>query len=230
MTFRNREEAGRRLVDRLIQYRDDQAALIVALPRGGVAVGYQLSLGLHLPLDVFITRKLGAPDNPEYALGAVGETGTVYLNPDAMAAYSLFRTDIEELVQVQRREIARRQDLYRQGRQFPTLTDHIVILVDDGIATGSTFFAAVQSIRHLKPRRLIGAIPVGPVETIREARMQVDELIVLATPEPFWAVGNHYIDFAQVSDHDVVEYLNLAEESLLGWKERSRSSTASPPR
>ncbi|MEK6786428.1 MAG: phosphoribosyltransferase [Nitrospirota bacterium] len=230
MTFKNREEAGRRLVERLIRYHEDQAALILALPRGGVAVGYQLSLGLHLPLDVCITRKLGAPDNPEYALGAVGETGTIYLNPDAMAAYSRFRTDIEELVQVQRREIARRQDLYRQGRQFPTLTDRIVILVDDGIATGSTFFAAVQSIRHLKPRRLIGAVPVGPAETIREARLQVDELVVLATPDPFLAVGHHYIDFAQVSDHNVVEYLNLAEESLLEWKERSRSSTASPPR
>lgn len=230
MTFKNREEAGRRLVERLIQYRDDSTALIVALPRGGVAVGYQLSLGLHLPLDVFITRKLGAPDNPEYALGAVGETGTVYLNPEAMRAYGLSRSDVEEVVQVQQREIARRQDLYRQGRQLPRLTDHTVILVDDGIATGSTFFAAVQSIRPLEPRRLIGAIPVGPVETIREACMQVDELIVLATPDPFWAVGNHYIDFGQVSDHDVVVYLNLAEESLLGWKERSRSSTASPPR
>ncbi|MEK9140907.1 MAG: phosphoribosyltransferase, partial [Nitrospirota bacterium] len=132
MTFKNREEAGRRLVERLARYRDESAAVILALPRGGVAVGYQLSLGLHLPLDVFITRKLGAPDNPEYALGAVGETGTIYLNPDAMAAYGLSRSDVEEVVQVQQREIARRQDLYRQGRQFPTLTDRIVILVDDG--------------------------------------------------------------------------------------------------
>jgi len=214
MTFKNREEAGRRLVERLIQYRDDPTAIIVALPRGGVAVGYQLSLGLHLPLDLFITRKLGAPDNPEYALGAVGETGTVYLNPDAMAAFHLSRSDIQMSIQVQQQEIARRQGLYRQGRQLPTLTDRIVILVDDGIATGSTFFASAQSIRQLKPRRLIGAIPVGPVEIIGEARPQVDELIVLATPDPFWAVGNHYIDFAQVSDHDVVEYLNLAEESL----------------
>lgn len=229
MTFKNREEAGRRLVDRLIQYHDDPAAIILALPRGGVAVGYQLSLGLHLPMDVFITRKVGAPDNPEYALGAVGETGTVYLNPDAMMAYGFSRADIEELVQMQQREIARRQELYRQGRHFPPLTDRLVILVDDGIATGSTFFAAVQSVRHLKPRRLIGAIPVGPMETIREARTQVDELIVLATPDPFWAVGNHYIDFAQVSDHDVVEYLNLAEESLLEWKERPHSSTVTPP-
>jgi len=214
VTFKNREEAGRGLVERLIQYRDDPTAIIVALPRGGVAVGYQLSLGLHLPLDLFIARKLGAPGNPEYALGAVGETGTVYLNPEAMAAFHLSRSDIQMSIQMQQQEIARRQGLYRQGRQLPTLTDRIVILVDDGIATGSTFFASAQSIRQLKPRRLIGAIPVGPVEIIGEARPQVDELIVLATPDPFWAVGNHYIDFAQVSDHDVVEYLNLAEESL----------------
>jgi predicted phosphoribosyltransferase len=229
VTFKNREEAGRRLVERLIQYRGDSTAIILALPRGGVAVGYQLSLGLHLPLDVFISRKLGAPDNPEYALGAVGETGTIYLNPDAMAAYGLSRSDLEEVVQVQQREIMRRESLYRQGRSLPMLTDRLVILVDDGIATGSTFFASAESINHLKPRRLIGAIPVGPMETIQEARRRVDELVVLATPHPFWAVGNHYIDFAQVSDHDVVTYLNLAEESLLGWKERSHSSTASPP-
>jgi putative phosphoribosyl transferase len=230
VTFKTREEAGRRLVERLIQYRDDPAALILALPRGGVVVAYQLSLGLHLPLDVFITRKLGAPDNPEYALGAVDETGTIYLNHDAMAAYGLSNSDIDGVVHAKQQEIGRRQNLYRQGRHLPTLTDRIVIVVDDGIATGSTFFASLHSARHLRPRRLIAAIPVGPVETIQEVRMQVDELVVLATPEPFWAVGNHYIDFAQVSDHDVVEYLNLAEQSLLGWKERSHFSTASPPR
>ena len=223
MVFKNREAAGRQLVERLIRYRDDPTAIIVALPRGGVAVGYQLSLGLHLPLDVFITRKLGAPDNPEYALGAVGETGTVYLNPEAMAAYGFSRADVDGLVHMQQQEIARRQGMYRQGRPMPTLTDHSVILVDDGIATGSTFFAAVLSIRHLKPRRLIGAIPVGPIDTVREARAKVDELVVLATPDPFWAVGHHYLDFAQVSDHDVVEYLNLAEESQLEWKERAHS-------
>ena len=230
MRFKNREEAGRRLVDRLIRYRDDPTAIIVALPRGGVAVGYQLSLGLHLPLDVFITRKLGVPANPEYALGAVGETGTIYLNPDAMAAYGLSTPEIEELAHVQQREIARRQALYRQERPFPMLTDRTVILVDDGIATGSTFFVSAQSIRQLKPRRLVGAIPAGPMETIREACMHVDELFVLATPDPFWSVGNHYIDFAQVSDHEVLEYLNLADESLLGWKERTPDSSAAPPR
>ncbi|MBH0184417.1 MAG: phosphoribosyltransferase [Nitrospira sp.] len=203
-----------RLVERLTNYREDPAGLILALPRGGVAVGYQLSLGLHLPMDVFITRKLGAPDNPEFALGAVGETGVVYLNLEAMEAFCLSRADIQQLVQAQQQEIVRRQTLYRQGRRLPAITDHTVILVDDGIATGSTFFASVKSIRDLKPRRLIGAIPVGPVETIREARAQVDELMVLATPDPFWAVGNHYVDFTQVGDRDVVEYLNLAEEAM----------------
>ncbi len=221
MIFQNREEAGRRLVERLTRYREQPGTLILALPRGGVAVGYQLSLGLHLPLDVFITRKLGAPDNPEYALGALCETGTIYMNPEA-AAYRLSLTEIEQSVQVQRQEIARRQALYRQGRRLPVLTDRTVILVDDGIATGSTFFASVDAIQHLKPRRLIGAIPVGPERTIRTVRAQVDELVVLATPDPFWAVGNHYVDFTQVGDHDVVEYLNLAEEAR---RERSQPSS-----
>lgn len=219
--FKNREEAGRRLVERLIRYRGDPTAIILALPRGGVTVGYQLSLGLHFPLDVFIARKLGAPDNPEYALGAVGETGTIYLNPDALAVYNLSGDEMEALAQTQQREVARQQDLYRQGRQLPTLIDRTVVLVDDGIATGSTFFASAKSIKHLKPRRLIGAVPVGPVETIREACSQVDELIVLATPDPFWAVGNHYVDFAQINDADVVEYLKLAEEAM---RERSQFS------
>ncbi len=225
MTFKNREEAGRQLVEQLIQYRNDSTAIILALPRGGVVVGYQLSVALHLPLDVFIARKLGAPDNPEYALGAVGETEMVYLNPDAMTAYNLSEADIEELLRTQRHEIARRQGLYRQGRHLPTLTDRTVILVDDGIATGSTFFAAAKSIKRRKPRRLVGAIPVGPVETMRETDLHVDELVVLGTPDPFLAVGNHYLDFSQVSDLDVVEYLNLAEKSLLEWNKRTHPST-----
>lgn len=223
MTFQDREEAGRRLVEQLLHYRERPATLILALPRGGVAVGYQLSLGLRLPMEVFIVRKLGAPDNPEYALGAVGETGTVYVNPEAMAGFHLSRVDLKNLVEVQREEIVRRQALYRQDRRLPVLTGRTVILVDDGIATGSTFFASVLSIRNLKPHRLIGAIPVGPVETIREVHAIVDELVVLATPDPFWAVGTHYLDFAQVGDRKVIEYLNLAKEAL---QERAQPSSA----
>ena len=222
MIFQNREEAGRRLVEQLIHYRERPRALILALPRGGVAVGYQLSLGLHLPLDVFLVRKLGAPDNPEYALGAVSETGVLYVNPEAKSAFHLSQTDLNVLGRTQQEEIFRRQALYRQDRRLPALRDQTVILVDDGIATGSTFLASIQSIRQLKPQRIIGAIPVGPLDTIREVRKQVDELVILATPDPFLAVGNHYVDFAQVSDHDVVEYLNLAEEAQ---RERTESSS-----
>ena len=222
--FRNREEAGRMLADKLSQYRNDPTALILALPRGGVAVGYQLSLALHVPLDVFITRKIGAPGNPEYAIGAMAETGSHYLNQEAVSSFGLSRYGLDRLIRVQEKEIARRKDLYRQGRPLPQLTGRTVLLVDDGIATGSTFMASALAIRGLQPRRLVGVIPVGPLSTIREVRAHVDELVVLMTPDPFEAVGNFFMDFTQVEDRDVVEYLNLAEEAML---ERAPSSPAS---
>jgi putative phosphoribosyl transferase len=222
--FRNREEAGRMLADELRQYRNDPTGLILALPRGGVAVGYQLSLALHLPLDVFMTRKIGAPDDPEYAIGAVAETGSLYLNQEAVSSFGLSRYELERLIHVQEKEIARRKGLYRQGRPLPQLTGRIVLLVDDGIATGSTFLASALAIRSLQPRRLVGVIPVAPPSTIREVRPHVDELVVLMTPDPFEAVGNFFVDFTQVEDRDVIQYLNLAEESML---EHTPSSPAS---
>ena len=215
MIFKNREEAGRQLVAKLLHYRDDPHGLILALPRGGVAVGYQLSLALHLPLDVFITRKIGAPGNPEYAIGAVAETGSHYLNQEAIGSCGLSRHELERLIHVQEQEIARRKNLYRQGRPLPLLTGRTVLLVDDGIATSSTFMASALAIRNLQPRRLVGVIPVGPPSTIREVRSHVDELVILMTPDPFDAVGNFFVDFTQVEDRDVLEYLNLAEEAML---------------
>jgi putative phosphoribosyl transferase len=222
--FRNREEAGRILADKLTRYRNDPTVLILALPRGGVAVGYQLSLALHVPLDVFITRKIGAPGNPEYAIGAVAETGSRYLNQEAVSSFGLSRHELDRLIHVQETEIARRKDLYRQGRPLPQLTGRTVFLVDDGIATGSTFLASALAIRNLQPRRLVGVIPVGPPSTIREVRSHVDELVILMTPDPFYAVGNFFTDFAQVEDRDVIQYLNLAEEAML---ERTPPSPAS---
>ena len=221
--FRNREEAGRILAEKLSRYRNDPTALILALPRGGVAVGYQLSLALHIPLDVFITRKIGAPGNPEYAIGAVAETGSHYLNHEAINSFDLSQHELQQLIHVQQLEIARRKDLYRQGRPLPQLTGRTLLLVDDGIATGSTFMASALAIRSLQPRHLVGVIPVGPPSTIREVRAHVDELVVLMTPNPFVAVGDFFVDFTQVEDRDVIQYLNLAEEAML---KRTASSRA----
>ena len=217
--FRNREEAGELLAQELVAFRNDPDGILLALPRGGVTVGYQLSLALHLPLDVLITRKIGAPGNPEYALGAVSETGAVYWNKEALSGLSLSDRDLASAVQAQQKEVSRRVALYRQGRPFPHLKDRTVIIVDDGLATGATFFASVATVRQAHPRRIIGAVPVGPRSTIEEARRLVDQLVVLRVPEPFYAVGNFYRDFEQVEDREVLQYLNLAEEAYM-----SRSS------
>ena len=182
--FKNREEAGELLAQELIQFRKDPSAILLALPRGGVAVAYQLSLALHLALDVLITRKIGAPGNPEYALGAVSETGAVYWNREALLGLSLTERQLSAAVQAQQKEVTRRVALYRQGRPFPDLNDRTVILVDDGLATGATFFASVATARQGNPRRVIGAIPVGPRSTVEEARKLVDQLIVLRIPDP----------------------------------------------
>ncbi len=213
--FKNREEAGELLAQELVAFRNDPDGILLALPRGGVTVGYQLSLALHLPLDVLITRKIGAPGNPEYALGALSETGAVHWNQEALAGLSLSERDLAAAVQAQQKEVSRRVALYRQGRPFPNLKDRNVILVDDGLATGATFFASVAAVRQARPRRIIGAVPVGPRSTVEEARSLVDQFVVLQIPEPFYAVGNFYRDFEQVEDREVLEYLNLAEEAFI---------------
>jgi len=213
--FKNREEAGELLAEELLPFHNDPSAILLALPRGGVAVAYQLSLALRLPLDVLITRKIGAPDNPEYALGAVSETGAVYWNREALSGLSLTERQLSAAVQAQQKEVARRVALYRQRRPFPDLNDRTVILVDDGLATGATFFASVATVRQGNPRRVIAAVPVGPRSTVEEARKLVDQVVVLRVPDPFYAVGNFYRDFEQVEDREVLQYLNLAEEAFI---------------
>lgn len=208
--FANREEAGDRLAQRLTEYKDDARVCVVALPRGGVPVGYRVSVALHVPLDVLITRKLGAPGNPELAMGAVAETGAVFLNREVIGILGVSQGALDREIDAQREEIRRRQARYRGGRPLTPLADRTVILVDDGIATGSTFFASIEALRGLSPARLVGAIPVGPLHTIEEVRRKVDAFVVLETPEPFFAVGEHYADFPQLEDDEVIRYLNRA--------------------
>lgn len=205
--FANREEAGDRLAERLVRYRDEPRVLVLALPRGGVPVGYKISAALHAPLDVLITRKLGAPGNPELAMGALAETGAVFLHQEVIDLLGVSRSMLDREIEAQRLEIRRRQERYRGGRPLPPLTDRTVILVDDGIATGSTFFASIEAVRGLEPARLVGAIPVGPRQTMDRLRGMVDALVTLETPEVFFAVGNHYEAFPQLEDDEVIRYL-----------------------
>ena len=213
MVFRDREDAGRLLAAKLGAYRDNPGGLILALPRGGVAIGYELSRALHLPLDVFITRKLSTPDNPEYAIGALSETGAVYLNPDAVEAFRLSPANLNGLIGHAREEITRRQQRYRNGVPLAAVTGRTIILVDDGMATGATFFATIEAITELSPRRLVAAVPVAPEDNVDPMRRRVDEFIVLSTPHPFIAVGHHYQCFAQVDDAEVLEYLHAAQQA-----------------
>ncbi len=211
MIFRNREEAGRLLANRLFVYKDDPKALILALPRGGVPVGVELSRYLHLPLDVFITRKIGAPGYKEFALGAVAETGFVYINEEGLryeiASEEFLNTYLDREVEVQRKEIARRQKLYRQGDPFLPLEDRTVLLVDDGVATGSTYLATLHALRDIKVSKIVAAIPVAPPDTLVRIKLLVDELVVLLQPSPFEAVGLYYEDFTQVEDEQVCQCL-----------------------
>lgn len=221
--FKNRKEAGEILALELAEFREDSHAILLALPRGGVVVGYHMSVALHLPLDVVISRKIGAPGNSEYALGAVGENGAVYWNREALAGLSLSERDLTSAVQAQKNEVARRVASYREGRSFPPLNGRTVILVDDGLATGATFFASIAAVRQGNPNRVIGAVPVAPRSTVEEARSLVDRLIVLRVPEPFYAVGNFYQDFEQVEDREVLQCLHLAEEAFLANTQRPLS-------
>jgi putative phosphoribosyl transferase len=218
MLFNDRRHAGILLAKELESYRGTADTLVLALPRGGAVVGLELSLELHLPLDVFITRKIGLPEQPEYAIGAVSETGSLYVNPDATAYLSLSRDDLDGLIAAQRHEITRRQELYRQGRPFPSLHNKAVIVVDDGIATGSTFFATIEALANLSPRHVVAAIPVSPVSTAAKVRAVVDHCVILDTPEPFFAVGEFYADFQQVDDAEVVRCLAQADQT---YRERS---------
>jgi putative phosphoribosyl transferase len=225
MLLNDRRHAGILLARQLESYRAHPHAIVLALPRGGVVVGLELSLELHLPLDLFITRKIGLPESPEYAVGALSETGSVYLNPDAAAYLDSSGEDLPALIDAQRHEIARRQLLYRHGRTLPSLHGRVVILVDDGLATGSTFFASIDALKKMSPLRVVAAVPVSPRSTADKLRAMVDECVILECPEPFTAVGACYADFDQVEDEEVLRCLQHADRA---YRERPRALGADP--
>ncbi len=212
----DRKEAGLLLATRLQRFQDNPRTLVLALPRGGVEVGFMLSTQLRLPLDVFLTRKLGYPGNPEYAVGAITETGLTWFNSAASEMERIigFKDFLDEEIARQQCEIERQQVLYRQGEKLRPLDGYTIMLVDDGTATGSTFVASIHSLRTFGINRLIGAIPLGPAETINRIRTLVDHLDVLYMPEPFVAVGAHYQHFPQVEDQQVLQFLRTAQQQF----------------
>ncbi|HLI27301.1 MAG TPA: phosphoribosyltransferase [Chloroflexota bacterium] len=201
--FRDRREAGRLLAARLAHYRGRPDVLVLALPRGGVPVGYEVARALGAPLDVFLVRKLGVPGHEELAMGAVASGGVQVLNDDVIAGLGLSERVVAAVTARELQELERRERLYRGARPPHEVHGRTVILVDDGLATGATMRAAIHALRSRGAARIVAAVPVAPPPTCAELRAEADEVVCLVTPEPFLAVGLWYEDFTQTSDDEV---------------------------
>jgi putative phosphoribosyl transferase len=209
--FRNRTEAGRELGKALLTRLSPHGDIIVlALPRGGVPVGYEVARALRAPLDVFLVRKLGFPGHEEFAMGAIASGGMRVLNDDVFNEYPVPMHLVDAAVQREMVELERREKSYRGSRPHPDLRNKTVVVVDDGLATGSTMRAAVRALRQLHPRAIVVAVPVAARETCDQLRAEVDDILCLRTPEPFEAVGLWYENFDQTSDEEVHELLDRA--------------------
>ena len=203
--FVDRVDAGKRLASALKNF-SGKKGIVLAIPRGGVVVGYMISKTLNLPLDIIIPRKIGAPDNPELAIGAVAEDGTAILDQNLIKYLGVSREYVVEETERQKQEIKRRLKLYRQDTSYPDLKGLDVIVVDDGIATGSTMKAALASVKNRGAASITVAVPVGPPSTIDELEKMADRVVCLYTPEFFQAIGEFYKDFSQTSDEEVIRF------------------------
>lgn len=203
MIFANRIDAGRRLARDLAAWRGRDDVIVLALPRGGVPVAHEVASALGAPLDIFIVRKLGVPGHEEYAMGAIASGGVRVMNEELVRELRLPASAVEQVTAREQRELERRELAYRGDRPAPDLAGRTVILVDDGLATGSTMRAAVAAVRASKPACLIVASPVGAPDTCRTLRAEADDVVCSHTPEPFWGVGAWYADFSQTTDEEV---------------------------
>jgi putative phosphoribosyl transferase len=209
--FKDRQDAGRQLAKRLLCYKEEHP-IVLALPRGGVCVGYEVARALEAPLDVIVVRKLGAPAQPELGIGAVvdGDHPQGVLNEEVLEILHVSKEYLKMEIDRELQEIRRRQEVYRKGRSPLKVEGQTVIIIDDGIATGGSVRAAIRGIRRSKPKQIVLAVPVAPPDAVHALRREVDDLVCLESPELFSAVGQFYEEFEQVSDDEVVELLEAA--------------------
>jgi putative phosphoribosyl transferase len=205
--FANRREAGRQLARELSAYTNRDDVIVLALPRGGVPVGYEVARLLDAPLDVFLVRKLGLPGHEELAMGAIASGGIRVLNDSVLEMGRVDERTVAQVAARELQELERRERAYRAGRPQPDLRGRTVILVDDGLATGSTMRAAAQALRKQGARQLVVAVPVASAQTCEEFRTEVDDIVCALTPEPFFGVGRWYEDFSQTTDEEVRQLL-----------------------
>ena len=212
--FSNRIDAGKRLAS-VLEKLTFKNGIVLAIPRGGVVVGFEIARTLNLPLDVIIPRKIGAPGNPELAIGAMTEDGTTILDANLLTYMDVSKQYLEEESERQKREIERRLKVYRKDAPYPNMRGLDVILVDDGIATGSTMKAALASVINRGAASVTVAVPVGPPSTIKELEKQANNVVCLFTPEFFQAIGQFYVDFSQTSDQEVIQLLKQNQQSMV---------------
>jgi putative phosphoribosyl transferase len=231
MIFQDRSEAGKYLATQVEKFANRDDVLVLALPRGGVPVAYEVAKALHAPLDIYLVRKLGVPGHEELAMGAIATGGVRVLNDDAVKYLRIPKSVIDSVAETELQELERREREYRGNRPEPDVRGKTIILIDDGLATGSTMRAAAEALRQQQPARIVVAVPVSAPQTCDEYRMGVDEIVCAVTPEPFYGVGQWYIDFSQTTDDEVRELLALAQaefdpnSSLKGRKSAYTSDT-----
>lgn len=211
--FVDRVDAGKKLAKELSRYADRDDVVVLGLPRGGVPVAFEVARRLRAPLDVFVVRKLGAPGNPELAMGAIASGGVRVMNEEVVRSLSVSDEAIERAEEEEREKLQERERMYRGARPGVDLAGKVVLLVDDGLATGATMRAAVDAVREQEPQRIIVAVPTAPAETCADFEDYVDEVVCVATQRPFFGVGGAYRDFSQTSDERVGELLEKAPET-----------------
>ena len=216
MRFQDRTEAGRLLAEKLQRYTGRPELLVLALPRGGVPVGFEVALALRTPLDIFLVRKLGLPGHEELAMGAIATGGVRVLNQEVMEQFQISEELIDSVAAGEQLELQRRERVYRGDRPPPEIKDRTIILVDDGIATGSTMHAAVAALRKQNPSGIVVAVPTAAPSTKEEFRDEVEDFIVVITPGNFVAVGQWYEDFSQTTDEEVRTLLQRADQTRAG--------------